>query len=448
MLIRLTLLLLVACIALTACTEPAKERPAATPSPSPSPTADAVSAPLVSAPNSPTPSPAPDREPHDYRVEDFEYSTVEKTPKFHEVEFAARIVNRGGSEGPVPISVEAALGGGERETVKVFDRAIAGTDSNLIVTRRLGPGVHRFELAVGESVESISVEVGAADLEVDIRPYRKTERPGQVTVPVMISNRGDAAAEHVQIYGTWQPVPFPTHAITTDVGTLAPGATKTVEIRIRPVATPERQRLHIVAGSRSLESDPADNSAERVFAILLDHLAIDVSQLPGITYVKQQAQTRFRFLVDNSGEIPSGEFWAGVLDRGAVDSLSELAEAIEGLPQCSAELASGCWWGTKSTSIEVGERRLIDVVVPLDPGTHELIAFVGGPGYGAPLQGNMISEFKVVVPPPPRVAILADLQANVRGYWSDGTADIQVRATLINHGFDPALDLQQVRITC
>ena len=443
-------LLLVACIALAACVDPAGERPAAAPSPSPSRTPDAAAVPLVSARAMPTPSPAPepDREPHDYRVEDLEFSTVAKTPKFHEVEFTARIVNHGGHEGLIPIAVEASLDGGERETVKVIDRAIAGADATVTVIRSLGPGTHRFELAVGGAVESISFEVAAADLEVNIGPYRKTERSGWVTVPVMISNRGGATAEFVQIYGTLQPVPYPTHAIATEVGTLAPGATKTVEIRVRPVAFPVGQRLHITAGSRSLESDPANNSAERGFTILLDHLSIDVSQLPGITYVKQRAQTRFRFSVDNSGRSPSGEFWAGFLDRGAVGSLSELSEAIEGLPQCSAELSSACWWGNKSTSIDVGERRLIDVIVPLDAGAHELIAFVGGPGYRAPLQDNMITELNVVVPPQPAVTILADLRANVRGYWSDGTANVEVVASITNVGYRKLEGAQRVELAC
>ena len=441
-------LAVLALLLLVACTEPVGERPTATPSPSLSLTPDAVSAPLVSAPNSPTPSPAPDREPHDYRVEDVDYSTVAKTPKFHEVEFTARIVNHGGSEGPVPIAVEASLDGGEHETVKVINRAIAGADADLIVTRRLRPGAHRFELAAGESVESISLEVAAADLAVNIGPFLKTERSGWVKVPVMISNRGDATAEYVQTFGTWQPAPLLGATFDTEVGTLAPGATTTVEFEVRPAAFPERQRFYIIAGSRSLESDPADNSAERVFTIFLDYLAIDVSQLPGITYVKQRAQTRFRFLVENSGEIPSGEFWAGFFDRDVVGSISELSEAIKGLPQCAAELSSGCWRGTKSTSVNAGERRFIDVVVPLVPGTHSLIAFVGGPGYRGPLQGNMISELKVVVPPQPPVAILADLQANVRGYWSDGTANVELSGTVTNVGSQALRDPILISLAC
>ena len=140
--------------------------------------------------------------------------------------------------------------------------------------------------------------------------------------------------------------------------------------------------------------------------------------------------------------------WAGVIDRATIAHLDDFPHAISALPPCQVELIKGCWWDAEQFHVPAGASRLLNIPVPLEIGSHELVAFVGGPDYGLRLGQEYYKELRVDVTPQSNIQLFANLQSSVRGYWSDGTANIELAGTIGNSGYQAQLANIPARFIC
>ena len=414
-----------------------------TPSPSPAPRPEPTTAPDAST----GPGTAPEPEPHRYEIHDAGAETTRETGLYHEVEFRAQALNRGGG-GEFPVVVGTRLNDGEFKALRVIEQEEADEPIELARTHRLGIGQHRLEFIVGDVVESFGFNVGAADLALEMLPLR-IEAPNVAYLPLRVTNHGDLPAVRVRISGQWGPKPWHWQwqpQFDAHIPVLHPGATQIVDARIN--IPPGEYEFEAVAGSATLESNAANNEASRNYLMANDLLSLEVGQAPTTVYEGDQTLGRFTYSVRNAGTGESPPVWAGLLTRATVEKTDDFPTAISGLPRCQLALHEGCWWGAEEFRIGPGESRRISFSLPLDIGVHELIAFVGGPGYGVRPGAQFFREVRAEIVPQPATQLNATLGATVRGYWSDGTASVDLTGLARNTGAEALLADLPARLVC
>ncbi|MXY13032.1 MAG: hypothetical protein F4Y46_03240 [Chloroflexi bacterium] len=374
--------------------------------------------------------------------------TIGESGLYHEVEFSAQALNRGGNGGQFPIVVGTRLNDGEFKALGVIEREEAGDSIELSRTHRLGIGRHRLEFIVGDLAESVEISVEAADLALELLPLR-IERPGLAYLPAVISNNGDAPAKNIRVTGSWKPRPWNWYLgneFDVYVAALGPGASHRVEARV-PI--PHGQfTFRAAVSSASLESDPSNNQAELAATVTDDRLVLDAIQVPQFVYEGERANAQFEYYVANLGDGESASVWAGLVLRESIERFDQFPTEISGLPQCPGELTAGCWWGAEQLRIGPGESRRLVVWAPLGIGEHRLIAFVGGPGYGSRPENDFYQELRVNVTPQPATQLYATLGSSVRGYWSDGTASVDLSAAIGNSGYQELRAELPARLLC
>ncbi|MXY00071.1 MAG: hypothetical protein F4Y67_04535 [Chloroflexi bacterium] len=394
-----------------------------------------------------TPTPEPEPEPHRYVISDLAAELVRETNQFHEAQITVVLENRGGVDGPLPILVSARLDDEEPQVVHTIERATVGDPSEIVFARRLIPGPHNLELSVGDSRESIAIEVASADLGIQITGIELVG-PGRDRLPVLVTNSGSAKAENVRLVGNWGPPPQHYNGINfirAWLPELDPGASQIV---YAPVAVPAGEfDFHLSVVSNTLERDPSDNTAEARIPIVHDRLLLDVPA-PRISYQDGEPVAHFRFNVGNTGEDESGRVIAGLAKSRSIGQLERFPSALAVLPRCQAGLEEGCWWGADELELAPGASRIVSFSVPLAAGEHALIAFVGGPDYGYRLGQDYFKELRINVPSQPATQLSAAVNPTVRGYWSDGTATVNVGAIISNLGSEPHTDLLNAVLSC
>ena len=84
----------------------------------------------------------------------------------------------------------------------------------------------------------------------------------------------------------------------------------------------------------------------------------------------------------------------------------------------------------------------------MDPGEHSLVAFVGDPNAAFRWDTGNIQAVQFRVPSQPAIGLAASVGASVRGYWSDGTANVDVVASITNVGYQKLEGPQRVELAC
>ena len=441
-----------ACLAFVAC-----QGPVATPAPDPAPDPPAAVATAHPDPAQPkAPAPLPDPEPapvveapdlYDYRIESLTAEITHERSFGHDAQFTARITNHGGVDGPMPIPISARLDGEVVELDQTIENPVAGDVIEIVHQHRLGAGSHQFELAVGSERRSVDIHVAAVDIVISAGDYRVTA-PGQVALPVKVSNLGDAPARHLDILGSWTLVPPGYVSRSSDrylVRELVPGAVEEFDLEFEVLRG--TSRFQVFTEQPVLDRDLTNNLYEKQAFILYDWLSLDVAG-PAIYYANGQAFAQFRFAVENQGVEHSPQVWAGFIERSALDGLEDFPAVIADLPRCDGQLTAQCWWGSETLSVRAGRQHTLNVNLPLDVGEHSLVAFVGGPHYGFQWGEDNIAPVQTRVNPQPARAFSGTLRPSIQGYFSDGQAGIRVAATVANWGSEPVAGPLPAQLLC
>ncbi len=240
---------------------------------------------------------------------------VGTTETFHEVQFTAWIDKLVETDRQLPTDVEASLDGEAPQILTAIDSDSASESLTFAATRRLGPGEHIFEVSVGGSRKSIAVSIAAADLEVEILPYR-IRREGWITLPVEISNRGKIASEGVRVRGMWSPPPDDylwRNNMYASVGRLGAGDSELVEFPVDILAGGFQFEVSVTGDT--IESAIHNNVARTKMRIRYARLDLVVPAPPKISYEDRQPIAEFEFEINNVGHDGSGPIWAGFVHR-------------------------------------------------------------------------------------------------------------------------------------
>ena len=99
---------------------------------------------------------------------------------------------------PVLIRVDE----GDHEEVHKINRPASGGTASFVVTRELALGPQTVIFEIGDSEQTIEVEVRAADIILE--PLRHTVTgDGIIDVPVKVTNQGDLAADAITVSANW-----------------------------------------------------------------------------------------------------------------------------------------------------------------------------------------------------------------------------------------------------
>ena len=259
---------------------------------------DASSTPTPLATREPTPIPTPKIDPHNYVISDLTAEIVRETSLFHEAIFRAQLTNFGGVDGPQPIPVRARLDGEELQVARSIEQAVIDDSFEIAFQRQLGAGRHQLELIAGETREFVEINVAAAELAIEFKPIQMA-KPGWATLPLEVTNSGDAPAVGIQIWGNWSPAPWQYSGRNGIDGSIPKLDPRTSIIIEAPVDVPSGEfNFDVIVSSNSLESDTSNNTATARFRIAYDRLLLDVDSSPTITYDNGRAIVNFKFTVD------------------------------------------------------------------------------------------------------------------------------------------------------
>ncbi|MXY13118.1 MAG: hypothetical protein F4Y46_03700, partial [Chloroflexi bacterium] len=372
---------------------------------------------------------------------------VRESNQFHEAEITVRLENRGGVDGSLPVLVSARLDDEEPQVVHTIERASVGEPLEFVFVRRLIPGSHNLELSVGDSRESIAIDVASADLAIQFDGIELIA-PGRARLPVLVTNSGSAKAENVRLVGNWGPPPQHYNGINfirASLPELDPGASRIV---YAPVAVPAGEfDFHLAVVSSTLERATNEHIVEATLTIGPARESMDVGLAP-LSYRNGVSEAHFRFSVGNTGEDESGTVQAGLAHSRSIGQLDRFPSAIAALPRCQEGLMEGCWWGAEELELAPGAIRTVSFSVPLALGEHALVAFVGGPDYGYRLGQDYFKELRINVSPQPAKKLSATIDPTVHGYWSDGTATVNLGAIISNLGSEPHTELLNAVFNC
>ena len=132
--------------------------------------------------------------------------------------------------------------------------------------------------------------------------------------------------------------------------------------------------------------------------------------------------------VSNEGKAPSGEVVIGVV--------------------CADETVGGC---SEPLSLEsmipgTGAEGVLEVVAP--QGESVARAFAGGDDDGYRWGADNVETLIIDVPSKPATELTLSAEFEVKGYWPDGTADVELAVTLLNEGYSRLEGAQRASFTC
>ena len=348
-------------------------------------------------------------------------------------EFSVTVRNTGGAGSAPSVPVQMKIDEDEPETVGAIDRPASGDAVSLAVTRKLPPGQHVVLFEVGESVRSIVVDVKTADITLE--PLRHAIREsGSIELSVKVTNQGGISAEAVAVSAYWMPSPDDTTGapsgrtgVPTLIDVLGPGES---QVAVLPVDIPTGSyTFTLSADTETIEALQDDNTAETTVEVDYVQLVSTVKSTSSVGYESDgDGIVEVSLIVANEGVAPSGPIRVGLTCPG---------EALEG---CSQDLDVG--------SIFPGDDTTVLITLTLPQGETPVLVFAGAPDDGYRWGDANVQRPTIVVAHKPEVSLVLDAHTNVSGYWSDGTANVELTASLRNDGYLEVEDAQRITITC
>ncbi len=396
--------------------------PAASPSPEPTPVPDPTS--------SPTPTPPP--EPAVYAIDDLQATLIGAGNGVVTAEFSFSIKNVGGPGGPVTIPVVMEIDGLDPEIVEEADRPLDANPVRFSVIRDMEPRQHTILLRVGDAEQTLHVDASAAD--VVMRPVGHTiVGDGSIELSVKVTNTGDASAHHIsvsanlaQALGEAADAP-PTQTDSYVVGVLPPGESQTVTV---PLQVPTGSHIIMLnAETESLEAVQDNNGTETTIEVEYVSLTPSLDSAMVVGYENDGDGVVEAVLgVRNDGVAPSGPISVGL--------------------SCPSGAIGGCAQSVDMESISSGDSSTVALTLTLPQGETPVIIFAGALDDGYRWGDANVQQTSVEVPSKPAVSLAMQAEVNVTGYWSNGTAEVEIMASLRNDGYQQVSDSQVITVVC
>lgn len=404
--------------------QPKTPSPMPTASPSPDPT------PVPTPTSSPTPTPPP--EPAVYAIDDLQAALIGAGNGVVTVEFSFSIKNVGGPGGPATIPVMMEIDGLDPELVVEADRPLDAKPVRFSVTRDMGPRQHTILLRVGDAEQTLDVDASAAD--VILRPVGHTiVGDGSIEIGVEVTNTGDVPAHNIAVSANLAQAPGeaagapPTQTGGSVVGVLLPGERQTVMVPLQV-----HTGSHIImlnAETESLEAVQDNNGTETTIEVDYVSLTPNLESTMVVGYENDgDGVVELTLGMRNDGVSPSGPISVGL--------------------SCPSGANEGCTQSVDMESIPSGDSSTVAMTLTLPQGETPVIIFAGALDDGYRWGNSNVQEAVITVPSKPAVSLAMQAEVNVTGYWSNGTAEVEVLASLRNEGYEQIGDTQVITVEC
>ena len=247
-----------------------------------------------------------------------------------------------------------------------------------------------------------------------------------------VTNTGIIPAEDVTLSAAWTALPG-------DVGVsggadraavierIAPGAGQTAAFSL-PIPT-GAYNLTLSAETSTPETAIGDNIVEAAVEVEYVDLALTFQGARVTSYEHDgDGIMEVEWRVENRGVAPSGPLEIGVV--------------------CGEEAPPPCGAVIETASIPPASAADATLTLALPQGETLVTAYAGALEYGYRWGERNTYSAPILVPAAPPVALALDAAGDVLGYWSDGTANVELALSLRNDGYSPVEDGLALAVNC
>ena len=375
--------------------------------------------------------------PASYHVESFDVQFTGGGNGLVNAEFSVAVSNLGEMAGITPVPVEVMVDDGEPETVHIVPRLAGGDVTSFVFARELSPGHHKVTVRVADSDALLDVNAKAADLTLEVLEYSITGN-GFIEFQVNVVNSGDLTAEQVIISADWDPNPDEWSAQGSGessgrdesaavVAGLGPGEDAVVSLPFEVKTGSYTFRFG--AATETIEARMDNNSAEAIAEVDYVQLVVTVDSVRHLGYHRSgEGMVEIDVLVANEAVAPSGQLTLGV--------------------RCGEEYALGCSQTLTLEPVPAGGSAGGVIPLTLPQGEVDVLVFAGAPDDGYRWGYDNVKGLAIEVPEHPAVKLGMDAETAVSGYWSDGTASVELTPSLRNEGYRELEDVQEIAVAC
>ena len=352
-------------------------------------------------------------------------------------EFLAVVSNLGDLQGVSSVPVEVMVDDGDPEVVHIVEDLAGGDAVTFVFTRELAPGDHGVVVRVADADVLLDVTARAADITIETLGYSITVN-GFIELQVEVNNHGNLAAESVVISADWSLNPDDpadsnggklaardeSAAVITGLG---PGEEMVVSLPFQ-VETGS-YTFGFSADTETIEAHVDNNAAETIVEVDYVQLVVTVDSVRYLGYERTgEGIVEIDVLVVNEGVAASSQLSVGV--------------------KCGEKHEGGCSQTLTLDPVPAGSSASGAIPVTLPQGEIDVLVFAGAPDDGYRWGDSNVMEHIINVPVLSAVRLVLDAETAVNGYWSDGTANVEVNAFLSNEGYREFEDVQQITVTC
>ena len=365
---------------------------------------------------------------HELRVASVEIKEISQTSVEVGYEAAVEIVNNGAADFDSVQRVDYQIDDGPIELAYVITGVDAGENVRFTFQFHLTPGMHDFRIIIGEFVYETLVDVGAADLTLEIAGDRVIQG-GLVELDIEVVNRGNRIASDIKLVGTWR------DETTGEVGeaTTIPGldillSGSRAKTRATFRVNPGSIKFSLVVSAASVDADPKNNELEVVYDVEFVELIIQFKSAESIRWVSEKsALMQITVEVSNIGIDVADSFAVGFHCRFGDCLASEPAGPIA--PGETIEAAFQVW-------------------MPIGKINGNLYA--GGNDDGFRWGHLNVAPTSLSVPdsPPLEWSLVNVSEVQAIQYWSDGSANVVIQTTLENNGSDLVSGELPISVQC
>ena len=408
--------------------------------PSPMPSQSPIVAPAVERTDTATPTPTlaptstplPPPEPAVYSVQELTAGLRGDREGTITAEISWSVLNVGGSGGPDTIPVSLAIDGGEPEVVEVIPRPSDASPVHFNIVREVEPRMHTVLVKAGDAEEEIDLDARTPDISVTSIKHAIRDN-GSITLQVGVVNGGEVNALDTVLtadlalttLGTETSGSIQECSISLEL--MVPGETYVVDF---PFEVPSGTYLATLrADTETPEALLDNNGAEASLDVEYVDLVTLLESVETVGYENDgDGVVDATVRVSNNGVAPSGPIDVGI--------------------SCLGDFIEGCAQSVSIESVPAGEDSVVHLTVFVPQGEVSAVVFSGENEDGYRWGDANVQETTIVVPSKPAVSLAMEAAAEVKGYWSNGTAEVELTASLRNEGYQQISDIQVIDVAC
>ncbi len=386
--------------------------------------------------STPTATPATTPLPADYRFSRIDSEVFGAAEGLIEVRFTIEITNQGETKGSEAAPVRFSVGEEKAELVGIVAPLDPQESYRLAFTARLphdSPTL-TFQVDGGEQLH-IEQHVPTSDLEVAVIDH-SAAGDGVTNLNIEVTNLGELTAETVSLRISWRRIekdgedtPWESTEVDVFAQHLSPAASHSRETRLE--LGRGTYEVIVEADTPSLEVELTNNIYTT--QIIAEYVSLEIKELSTeLEGYEPDGRARFEvtMLISNNGVSPSGTFRIGI--------------------ECEA--------------VHTGQCTLLNTpsIDQIEPGSSTEVVFVwiipaaevDARAYAGSLEDSLlwgqrnVRQFNLNVPERPEKVLILEATSELFGYWSDGTARIDLSLVLRNEGYKPIDEPHIVTITC